>query len=127
MFSCIAQPGNIYFVMGPITSYCKSTIFGHYKIWRLGNNVPIWHILIWRFSVHPAQTYFHKNAFRQQISSATCALQPESFLFIYVMLSCLLDVESSIFIASHHKHLSFLCCRYMFSITFFLILHFKLL
>ncbi len=64
---------------------------------------------------------------RQQISSATCALQTESFLFIDAMLSCLFNVESSIFIASHHKHLSFLCCKYMFSMTFFLILHYKLL
>ncbi len=42
------------------------------------------------------------------------------------MLSCLLDVESSIFNASYHNQMSYMCCKYMFAITFFLILHFKL-
>ena len=41
-----------------VKQYCKSTIFGRYKIWRLGNNVPIWRILNWRFNVYQAHTYF---------------------------------------------------------------------
>ncbi len=64
---------------------------------------------------------------RQQIRFAMWALQPESFLFIYVMLSCLLKQKSSIFIASDHKHLSDMCCKHMFAIIFFLIFYFKLI
>ena len=53
-------------------------------------------------------------------------MRPESFWFISVMLSCHLNMESSIFIASDQKHLSDMCCKYMFAIAFFLILPFKL-
>ncbi len=56
---------HLYLKQSQMGVYCKSTtcIFGCYKIWRSGNNGPIWRILIWRFTVDPAQTYCRGNAY----------------------------------------------------------------
>ncbi len=40
-----------------LINYCKSTIFGRYKIWRLGKSGPIWRTLICRFKDHPKNTF----------------------------------------------------------------------
>ncbi len=39
-------------------TYCKSTIFGRYKIWRLGKSGPIWHTLIWLLGSDLKSVYF---------------------------------------------------------------------
>ncbi len=36
-----------------LLKYCKSTIFGRYQIWRLGESGPIWRTLIWLLEGHP--------------------------------------------------------------------------
>ncbi len=39
--------------------YCKSTIFGRYKIWRLGQSRSIWRTLIWLSEGHVKSCCFN--------------------------------------------------------------------
>ncbi len=45
------QCNRLHLSIRSIPMYCKSTIFGRYKIWRFGQGGPIWRTLIWHSEV----------------------------------------------------------------------------
>ncbi len=53
-----------YLVVGTIfnhSSYCKSTIFGRYKIWWFDQGGPIWRTLIWRPEVSMKRVFLSES------------------------------------------------------------------